>query len=95
LVSFIVHPDYLMERKARAVYGRLLAHLEETIEQESMWHALPRDVAAWWRQRSGMRVVESGGSWRVEGPGSERARVAWARPGGDGVIYEVDEAVAG
>jgi hypothetical protein len=36
-----------------------------------------------------MRLVPDGNSWRVEGPGSERARVAYARLDGDRVVYEV------
>jgi hypothetical protein len=37
-----------------------------------------------------MTLVPDGASWRVEGPGSERARVARARIAGGRVVYEVD-----
>jgi hypothetical protein len=36
-----------------------------------------------------MRLVPDGKSWRIEGPGSERARVAYARLDGEKVTYEV------
>jgi hypothetical protein len=36
-----------------------------------------------------MRLVPDGESWRVEGPGSERARVAFARLRDGRVVYEL------
>ena len=37
---------------------------------------------------SGMKLVPDGASWRIKGPGCERARVAYARLDGDRVVYE-------
>ena len=39
----------------------------------------PSEIDQWWRNRREMRLVPDGESWRIEGPGSERARVAYAR----------------
>ncbi len=89
LVSFIVHPDYVIEMKARGIYQELLSHLKQLRESGNCWSALPRDVAAWWRQRSQMELVVEDGNWRVEGPGSERARVAYAELEGDTVRYRM------
>jgi hypothetical protein len=46
----LTHPDpgYLGKRRHRALYVELL---ELVRDRESLWLALPRDVAAWWRQR--------------------------------------------
>jgi hypothetical protein len=81
LATFIVHPDYVIDPRARAVYENLLRYLAEYCASARIWQPLPRDAARWWRERSRMRIERSGGSWRVVGPGSERARVAFARIG--------------
>jgi hypothetical protein len=78
LATFIVHPDYVIERRARDVYENLLKYLSEFCIEKKFWQPLPRDAAKWWRDRSQMRVERSGESWKVTGPGSERARVAFA-----------------
>ena len=78
LISFIVHPDYVIEPRPQSVYRELLAYLSETLPRERIWSALPRDVARWWLQRSQMRLVQRAGSWQIEGEGSERARLAYA-----------------
>ncbi len=84
LISFIVHPDYIMKSRERNAYEKLLAHLSDLRSREHVWIPKPGDVDLWWRQRSQMRLVQDGECWRVEGPGSERARVAYAseRDGG-------------
>jgi hypothetical protein len=79
LASFIVHPDYVIERRARSVYESLLQYLSKFCSEKKFWQPLPREVAQWWRDRSQMRVERSGESWKVAGPGSERARVAFAQ----------------
>jgi hypothetical protein len=43
------HPDYLKEPKIWDIY---LGFLNTLKEQSNYWHALPRDVARWWRKRS-------------------------------------------
>jgi glycosyltransferase involved in cell wall biosynthesis len=78
LISFIIHPDYNIDLAARSVYIELLQHLSEMRSKGETWIGLPRDVAAWWRQRSEMSLVNVGTSWRIEGTGSERARLAYA-----------------
>ena len=89
LISFIVHPDYIIEQRARHTYKALLEFLARLRSKDKVWIALPRDVANWWRQRSNMQLVCQNGEWRVEGPGSERARVAYASLVGDTVTYRL------
>jgi hypothetical protein len=78
LMNFIVHPDYIMKARERAVYEELLAHLVDLREKKNVWITTPREVSRWWRQRAEMRLVEDGKELRIEGTGSERARIAYA-----------------
>jgi hypothetical protein len=87
LINFIIHPDYIMEQRAQDTYKALLGHLAQLRAEGGLWTPLPRDVAAWWKLRSKMELVYDGAGWRVEGPGSERARVAYASLAEDGVTY--------
>jgi hypothetical protein len=89
LISFIVHPDYVMERRAQSTYKALLAHLARLRDEDGIWTALPREVANWWRERSRMSLVYEDGQYRIEGEGSERARVAYAVLAGDRVTYSL------
>jgi hypothetical protein len=88
-VSFIAHPDYLVDPRAREVYTELLRLLCGLRDERGVWTALPSQIDQWWRSRREMRLVQDGTSWRVEGPGSQRARVAYARLAGGRVVYEV------
>ena len=92
LISFIVHPDYVVEDRARRVYLNLLAYLSHLIAEQGLWTALPRDVDRWWRNRSQMELVRAGDRWHIEGPNNDRARIAYATLQGDRVIYSLDEA---
>jgi hypothetical protein len=92
LVSIITHPDYLVREREQAVFIELLEHLSRLRDEGQTWTALPGEVNRWWRQRQQMTLVRRGASWRVEGAGSERARVAYAELDGDRVVYSVDPA---
>lgn len=90
LASFIVHPDYVIERRERRVYEDLLEYLSAFCSRAKIWQPLPRDVARWWRERSRIGVEYSGGFWKVTGPGSERARVAFAQIENGRLTYHVE-----
>jgi hypothetical protein len=90
LASFIVHPDYVIEARARGVYEQLLQHLSELCSRKKLWQPFPRDVARWWRERSRMWIERSGGAWKVVGPGSERARIAFAQIENGRLTYHVE-----
>jgi hypothetical protein len=47
LISFIIHPDYVIDRGARSVYEKLLQHLSGLRAQGQTWIALPGEVAEW------------------------------------------------
>jgi hypothetical protein len=89
LMSFLTHPDYLIERRARNVYQSLLENLRQMIAREKIWAALPGEVDCWWRARSQMRLVPRGGEWEIVGPEKERARLAYAVLDRGRLVYEL------
>jgi hypothetical protein len=89
LMTFIVHPDYIIETRARQVFEALLDHLAHLRDNENVWTALPRDINEWWRQRAVMTLTDTGHSWRIEGPGASRARLAWASESDGRLTYSV------
>jgi len=91
LMSFIAHPDYLIARKCRAVYTRLLDYLRGLVETKNIWNPLPGDLDAWWRARHRMKLVQCNGNWRIEGAGAERARIAYAVLADGRLRFQVEE----
>jgi hypothetical protein len=92
LISFIAHPDYVRERRALAVYRDLLKHVCRLRDEKNVWVTTPGQVDRWWRNRQGMSLVPDGDSWRIEGPDSERARIAYATLDEGRVVYQLDGA---
>ena len=92
LVSFIVHPDYVIAKRARVMYQALLAYLAQLRADGTLWIALPREVNQWWRQRSQMKLVGDGNRWRIAGEGKERARLAFATLVGDKLAFTIAKA---
>jgi hypothetical protein len=90
LISFIVHPDYIVARTAQQLYKDLLAYLCELRAEQNLWIALPGEVDSWWRARSQMTLVCEAGRWHIEGPQKERARIAYARIENDRVAYRLE-----
>lgn len=78
LISFIVHPDYVGGPREKKVYEGLLAHLAELRQDKGIWITIPGEVDSWWRKRAEMKLVKRELGWQIAGPGSERARVAYA-----------------
>jgi hypothetical protein len=94
LASFIVHPDYVVEPKSRAIYESLLGYLRESGLRKQVWFALPSAIDQWWRARSKMQLVADGDSWRIDGDGAEQAVLAYARSDGDRLVYDLQMATA-
>jgi len=88
LMSFITHPDYLIDARPRKVYESLLDYLREMVARDKIWATLPGELDHWWRARRQMKLVRKDGGWQVEGPESNRASVAFAVADGQGVSYE-------
>jgi len=72
LVLLITHPDYMLSDVRLDAYQRFVT---AAAGAEGVWHALPRDVAAWWRRRQASSLVPEGEGWRVEGPAATEAGV--------------------
>jgi hypothetical protein len=89
LVSFIIHPDYIVAKRARDTYLALLEHLAQAREEGNIWTALPGEVDDWWRARSQMQLVAEDGHWVIQGPGSEHARIAFATLQDDRLAYTI------
>lgn len=91
LVTILVHPDYIMDSRPQQLYKELLSHMESLRNTTPMWTPLPREVALWWRQRSKMNLVQNGDMWEIDGPGKERASVAYAKIVDDEVTYSLQD----
>ncbi len=75
MVLALTHPDYATDSRVTEGYRSLL---EGFRDDRTVWHALPREVAAWWRQRACSVIRGDGDDWRVEGPASASGRVGLA-----------------
>jgi hypothetical protein len=91
LISFIIHPDYTLEPRERQVYQALLAHLTFLREEKGVWIPTPGEVNRWWRQRAEMVIIEDGKNARIEGPGKERARIAYASRDDGRLVITLEE----
>ena len=95
LMTFIVHPDYMIERRARRLFESLLDYLRQMVDRDRIWAPLPGDLDRWWRARRNMELVPDGNTWKIEGPQSERARLAYAVIDGSGrLIYRLEDVAA-
>ena len=88
LMSFIIHPDYIQEKKAEETFKNLLDYLAMYCDVNRIWHTLPKEVAEWWRLRSQMKLIEINGQWKIVGQNSERAKIAFAKLENNEVVYE-------
>ena len=62
------HPDYLREPSYLAIYEEFLNTMKE---RGNYWHALPRNVASWWRERAQFQPQGRDGQWDLSGlPGA-------------------------
>ncbi|MGZ6708261.1 MAG: hypothetical protein ACXVFN_15120 [Solirubrobacteraceae bacterium] len=71
------HPDYAA---GSPLVGAYTAFLERFAGDPTVWHALPRDVSAWWRRRAASVPSRAGERWTVTGPAAGDARLAYAEP---------------
>lgn len=78
MALLLTHPDYLRDTASRAPYRALL---EAHADDPTVWRALPREVAAWWRDRAASQLRQTDGEWEVVGPAAARATVVRGAPG--------------
>ena len=78
MVLVLTHPDYAHDRRIADGYRHLL---DEFAADDTVWHALPREVAAWWRNRAVSKICCGEDGWRIEGPAAANGRVGFATAG--------------
>ena len=93
LLSFIIHPDYIIPERAQNTYRSLLQFLVNLRAQRNVWIARPGEVNHWWRLRNQMTIIRDSGRWVIKGSGHERARIAFATLDGDRITYTLSERV--
>lgn len=91
MATFIIHPDYMINFRAREIYRQLLKHLSDLRMNNDLWITKPGEINDWWRARARMELARDDDTWRVVGKGSERARVAYACADGEGITYRMQQ----
>jgi hypothetical protein len=79
MALMLTHPDYMIDPDRAAAYAR---YLDTFAHDANVWHALPREVSAWWRSRAASMVVRSRKGWVVDGPAAGAATLSFAAPSG-------------
>jgi hypothetical protein len=74
MVLVLTHPDYAHDQRLADGYRQLL---DTFADDDTVWHALPREVAAWWRKRAASTIHVDGNGWSIEGPASDAGRVCF------------------
>jgi peptidoglycan/xylan/chitin deacetylase (PgdA/CDA1 family) len=77
MVLILTHPDYAGDQRIVDGYRSLL---DEFKDDDTVWHALPRDVAAWWRNRAASTIRNSPDGWQIVGPAAADGQVRFATP---------------
>jgi peptidoglycan/xylan/chitin deacetylase (PgdA/CDA1 family) len=87
LVNVLVHPDYLLSDRRLDLYEQLLSHLTGL---SGGWHALPHEVASWWRTRACLERGREANidSAAIAGP-TVRASTAYARKEGEEIVFDL------
>jgi hypothetical protein len=75
MVLVLAHPDYARDDRLLGAWRQLL---DEFADDDTAWQALPREVAAWWRQRADSTLRRGPDGWTVDGPSAGRGRVRQA-----------------
>lgn len=72
MALMLTHPDYLDTPSRLDAYREFLISVKE---RGGFWHALPRDVTRWWRDRAGSRIEQAGDSLVIRGPAANAGRI--------------------
>jgi peptidoglycan/xylan/chitin deacetylase (PgdA/CDA1 family) len=77
MVLVLAHPDYADDPAMVEAWEALLAELAG---DPTMWQALPREVATWWRDRAASELVRAAGTWTIKGPAAKVGQVRFGAP---------------
>jgi hypothetical protein len=72
-----VHPDYIFAGGTLEAFRRYLEFFDD---DDEVWHALPREVSAWWRRRAQSSIRRDGNGWELVGPAAAEGSIAFASP---------------
>jgi peptidoglycan/xylan/chitin deacetylase (PgdA/CDA1 family) len=89
LINLLVHPDYATSEQRLACYDEFLAFLAS---QEGAWHALPRQVATWWKLRASLDVDTLMEQPVTMNGATGRPTVAYAREFGGEIVFDCSDA---
>ena len=84
LVNVLVHPDYALDAERLGYYDELLTLLRGL----GGWHALPRDIAAWWRHRATLEQRFEAGQLDAGAAAAAGASVWWATERDGEIVIE-------
>jgi len=88
-VTVLVHPDYALTEERLRHYDELLGFLESL---GGGWHALPRDVARWWRRRAALEAeLAEQGALRDEALAETGASLRWAEERDGSIVITSSE----
>ena len=74
MALMLTHPDYLVTQRHLDLYREFLIDVRT---RGGYWHAIPKHVARWWRQRDQMTADQtSDGRWTIRGPAREKGSLA-------------------
>ena len=68
MAMMLTHPDYMTKADAKSEYRDFLKYVKDG---GGYWHALPREVAHWWREREASELDMN----RITGPASDRGSI--------------------
>jgi len=74
MALILTHPDYIGNERLLSSYVKFL---DEFADDETAWRVLPRDISAWWRRRAATTLRRVEGEWKLDGPASDEAAVAF------------------
>jgi len=62
MILLNTHPDYLIKNSFLNIYKEFLKKIKN---ERCYWHALPKEVAEWWAQRSNRKLKKIDGEWKI------------------------------
>ena len=80
MVMLLTHPDYMTNTATLSMYQNFLRHTQDL---SGYWHALPRHVASWWRDREASEIDGA----RITGPAADRGSIRTLQVEGDGLHF--------
>jgi hypothetical protein len=93
----IVHPDYIESNGGGRKRGRYpIKYYEELLrymrKKDHYWHALPRDVARWWRRRAASEIIlDKNVKLCVKGPAAKDGVIRRIKLVNSKVVFEAED----